>query len=216
MTRSASEVAMGRTKLAVLLSGSGTTLQNFLDRTASGELDAEVVSVVSSVPGAYGIERAKSACIAACVVDRKLFRGDAVFSDAVYKEVAPHAPDLVLLAGFIHLIRVPAAWIGRVMNVHPALIPSFCGKGYYYDYVHQKVLERGVKVTGCTVHFVDNEYDGGPIIIQKTTPVLDDDTVATLKARVQALEREAYPEAVELFCQGRLRIDGRRVRVSPG
>ncbi len=206
---------MRKTRLAVLLSGSGTTLQNFFDVIKSSGMPAEVAAVLSSAPKAYGLERARAEGVPAVVVDRRLFGDPNLFSAEIDKALSPFAPDLLLLAGFIHLFRIPAKWKNRVMNVHPALIPAFSGKGYYYDYVHEQVLSRGVKVTGCTVHFVDNEYDNGPIIVQKTTPVLDDDTVETLKARVQALEREAYPEAVRLFCEGRLEVDGRRVRVLP-
>jgi formyltetrahydrofolate-dependent phosphoribosylglycinamide formyltransferase len=201
--------------MAVLLSGGGTTLQNMLDRIEKGEIPADVVAVGSSIPGVFGLERARKAGVPEFMVDRSKFENSRSFSDAVWEKLRLFEPDLVILAGFIHLLRIPEEYIGRVMNVHPALIPAFCGKGYYYDFVHEQVLDRGVKVTGCTVHFVDNVYDNGPIIIQKTTPVYDDDSVGTVKERVQALEREAYPEAVTLFAQGRLRVEGKRVRILP-
>jgi formyltetrahydrofolate-dependent phosphoribosylglycinamide formyltransferase len=207
-------IDMKTTRIAVLLSGSGTTLQNLLDLIGQGKVPAEVVVVGSSIPGVFGLERAQKAEVPHFTVDRKAFPGTRAFSDALWEKLEAHDPDLVILAGFIHLLHVPDAFAGKVMNVHPALIPAFCGKGYYYDFVHEQVLDRGAKVTGCTVHFVDNVFDNGPIILQKTTPVHDDDTVESLKARVQALEREAYPEAVTLFAEGRLRIEGRRVFIA--
>jgi formyltetrahydrofolate-dependent phosphoribosylglycinamide formyltransferase len=204
---------MDKLKLGVLLSGSGTTLQNMMERIETGDVPAQVVAVGSSIPGVYGLERAEKAGIPLFTVYRKEFKASQAFSDAVWEAFKPYEPGLVILAGFIHLLRVPPDYLGKVMNVHPALIPAFCGKGYYYDFVHEQVLDRGVKVTGCTVHFVDNVYDNGPIIIQKTTPVRDDDTVDTVRERVQALEREAYPEAVRLFAEGKLEIAGRRVLI---
>ena len=119
------------------------------------------------------------------------------------------------MAGFMCLFRMPERFVGRAMNIHPALIPAFCGKGYYGHRVHKAALEYGVKVSGCTVHFADNEYDHGPIILQRVVAVLDDDTPDTLAARVFEQELEAYPEAIQLFAEGRLRIEGRKVRVSP-
>jgi formyltetrahydrofolate-dependent phosphoribosylglycinamide formyltransferase len=206
---------MGRIRLGVLLSGGGTTLQNMLDRIEKGEVPAEVAVVISSVPGVFGLARAEKAGVPGHTVDRKAYGSAEEFSRAVFDRLDEHEVDLVLLAGFIHLIRVPEKYEGRILNVHPALIPAFCGKGYYYDFVHEQVLERGVKVTGCTVHFVDNVFDNGPIVVQMTTPVHDDDTVASVKERVQALEREALPRAVKLFAEGRLRVEGRRVRILP-
>jgi len=175
--------------MAVLLSGSGRTLQNFIDLSDAGKLDAKVSVVISSRADAYGLERAKVRGIPAVTVAS---------------------------AGFMCLFRIPERFLGRAMNIHPALIPCFCGKGYYGHRVHEAVLEHGCKVSGCTVHFADNEYDNGPIIIQKTVPVLDDDTPDTLAARVFEKECEAYPEAVQLFAEGRLKIEGRRVRILPG
>ena len=123
--------------------------------------------------------------------------------------------DLVCLAGFLQLVLIPDDFAGRVLNIHPSLIPAFCGKGYHGRAVHEAVLAAGVKITGCTVHFADNEYDRGPIVLQRTVPVLDDDTADTLAARVFAAECEAYPEAIGLFADRRLHIEGRHVRVLP-
>ena len=199
--------------LAVLLSGSGRTLQNFTDRIRAGNLDARVSVVISSRADAYGLERAKAAGIPALTIASRNFRNFIRMSEAIIAELDKHPVDLVALAGFMCFFKVPDKLIGRVMNIHPALIPAFCGKGLYGRVVHEAVLEHGCKVTGCTVHFADNEYDHGPIIIQRTVPVLDDDTPESLADRVFQQECEAYPEAVQLFAEGRLKIEGRRVRI---
>ena len=202
-------------RLAVLLSGSGSTLQNLLDRIAAGTLPAQVVVVVASRSDAYGFERARLAGIPARVVARKEYADVERFNDALHAALEPYAADLVVLGGFLSLFQPRTRYAGRVMNIHPALIPAFCGAGFYGDKVHRAVLESGVRVSGCTVHFADDQYDHGPIILQGTVPVLDDDTPETLAARVHALERELYPEAIRLWALGRLRIEGRRVRILP-
>jgi formyltetrahydrofolate-dependent phosphoribosylglycinamide formyltransferase len=195
-------------RLAVLISGSGTTLQNFLDRIADGRLAARVVQVVASKAGVKGLERAKRAGVPAAVVERKQCGSVEEFSEKVFEHCRRAGADLVCLAGFLHLIRIPNDFIGRVMNIHPALIPAFCGKGMYGHHVHEAVIASGVKLSGCTVHFADNEYDHGPIIIQRAVPVLDDDTPDALAARVFVEECAAYPEAIRLFVEGRLKVDG--------
>jgi len=200
-------------RLAVLLSGGGTTLQNLLDRIADGRLAARVVLVVSNRADAYGLVRAEDARIPAFVVDRKQFGSREEFSRCIFDCVRQSHADLVCLAGFLQLLSIPDDFVGRVMNMHPALIPAFCGKGFYGHHVHEAVLSYGAKVSGCTVQFADNVYDHGPIILQRTVPVLDDDTPDTLAARVFEQECEAYPEAIRLFAEGRLRIEGRRVRI---
>lgn len=200
-------------KLAVLLSGGGTTLQNIIERIDAGELNARVVAVISSRQDAYGLRRAQDRAIDTHVVRRADFSSTSDFSERLTDTLKRYEPDLILLAGFMVLYRIPPEFEGKVMNIHPALIPSFCGKGFYGHHVHEAVIEHGVKVSGCTVHFVNNKYDQGPIILQKTVPVLDDDTPDTLAARVFKKECEAYPEAIGLFAQGRLQIDGCRVRV---
>jgi folate-dependent phosphoribosylglycinamide formyltransferase PurN len=136
-------------------------------------------------------------------------------SRALAAELDQWPVDLIAMAGFMCLFRMPDKFIGRAMNIHPALIPAFCGKGMYGRLVHEKVIESGCKITGCTVHFADNEYDHGPIILQKRVPVLDDDTPDSLADRVFQQECEAYPEAIQLFAEDRLRIEGRRVRILP-
>jgi formyltetrahydrofolate-dependent phosphoribosylglycinamide formyltransferase len=205
---------MRHTKLAVLLSGGGTTLENFFRKIAAGELDAEVVVVGSSREDAYGLVRAKDHGVRTFIVQSRRYKGQTeAFSAAIFEELGKYEFDLLLLAGFMCLLRIPDELDGRVMNIHPALIPAFCGEGLYGHLVHEAVLEYGTRLSGCTVHFADNVYDHGPIIVQKTVAVLDGDTAETLAARVFTKECEAYPEAVRLYGEGRLRIKGRRVRI---
>jgi formyltetrahydrofolate-dependent phosphoribosylglycinamide formyltransferase len=201
--------------LAVLLSGSGRTLQNFIDRIAAGKLDARIRVVISSRADAYGLERARRNGIPEVVVASRQYRNFDSMSRALAAELDKWPMDLIAMAGFMCLFRMPDKFIGRAMNIHPALIPAFCGKGMYGHLVHEKVIESGCKITGCTVHFADNEYDHGPIILQKRVPVLDDDTPDSLADRVFQQECEAYPEAIQLFAEDRLRIEGRRVRILP-
>ncbi len=201
-------------RLAVLLSGGGTTLQNILDRIESGALDAEVRIVVSSRPGVRGIERANAAGIDAAVVHRKQYEDGRSFNDALHAALDGYEIDLVVLAGFMSLFEPRDRFRNRVMNIHPALIPAFSGAGFYGHRVHEAVLAAGVRVSGCTVHLADDEYDHGPIITQKTVPVLDDDTPDSLAARVHLAENDAYPEAIRLWGDGRLRLDGNRIRIA--
>jgi formyltetrahydrofolate-dependent phosphoribosylglycinamide formyltransferase len=200
--------------LAVLVSGSGTTLQNLIDRIADGSLDAKIALVIGSKPDLLGLQRASDAKLMNFVVDRGDYTDVAAFSRQVFKLCDDAGVDLVCLGGWLCLLEIPPAYVGRVMNIHPALLPCFGGKGMYGQKVHQAVLDHGCKVSGCTVHFVDGQYDNGPIVLQRTCPVMGDDTPQTLAARVFEEEKLAYPEAIRLFASGRLRIDGRRVRVA--
>jgi len=202
-------------KLAVLASGGGTTLQNFIDRIAAGELDAQVKVVIASRPGIMAIHRAANAQIMSFVVDRKRYSCVEAFSQEVFRLCDDAGVELVCLAGWLCLLALPAQYRGRAMNIHPALLPSFGGRGLFGHHVHQAVLDHGCKVSGCTVHFVDEQYDNGPIIVQRTCPVMDDDTPETLAARVFEQENLAYPEAIRLFHQNRLKTDGRRVHILP-
>jgi len=203
----------GLVRLAVLLSGSGTTLQNLIDKIADGRLPATIVVVVASRADAGGLERARRAGIPAIVVARKQFPDIDQFNDALHAELQRYDLDLVVLAGFLSPFQLRSRYAGRVLNIHPALIPAFCGPGFYGEKVHRAVLDSGVKVSGCTIHFADDEYDHGPIVLQGVVPVLDDDTPATLAARVHEKENELYPEAIRLWADGRLQIVGRRVRI---
>jgi phosphoribosylglycinamide formyltransferase-1 len=200
-------------RLAVLLSGGGTTLQNLLDRCADGRLPARVVLVISSRPDAFGLERARRAGVETGVVSRKEAGSREEFSRRIFDHCRQAQAELVCLAGFMQLLQIPDDFLGRVMNIHPALIPAFCGKGYFGQHVHEAVLAYGAKVSGCTVHFADNQYDHGPIILQRIVPVLDDDTAPALAARVHEQENQAYPEAIRLFAEGKLRIAGRWVQI---
>jgi len=202
-------------RIAVLLSGSGTTLENLLEQRAKGLLDADVAAVLSSKPDAYGLERARKHGIPAHSLDRRAFADETAFQDALHAILDSVQPDLVVLAGFLSRFELRGRYEGRTLNLHPALIPAFCGKGFYGARVHRAVLEYGVKLSGATVHFCDEEYDTGPIVLQKAVPVLDDDTPETLAERVHEAECEIYPQAIQLFAESRLRIDGRRVRVLP-
>ena len=204
-----------RLRLAVLLSGSGTTLQNFNDLIAAGRLAAEIVLVVSSRKDAFGLERARQAGIPAAVLRPRDFKGQAEFTSAVFGRVEQARAELVLFAGFMVKLGIPKRWTNRVMNVHPALLPAFGGQGMYGHFVHEAVLAAGCKVTGATVHLVDNEYDRGPIVLQRAVEVRAEDTPDTLAARVQAAERELYPQAVSLYAAGQLSVCGGRVQVLP-
>jgi formyltetrahydrofolate-dependent phosphoribosylglycinamide formyltransferase len=199
-------------RIAVLLSGSGTSLENLLERIDEGNVPGEVCVVVASKANAFGLERARRREIPALAVSRKEHPDVVGFNDALHSALAPHEPELVLLLGFLSPFETRGRYDGRALNVHPALIPAFCGKGFYGHRVHEAVLAAGVKLSGATVHFVDSEYDHGPIVLQEAVEVRDDDTPETLAARVQQVERRLVPEAVRLFAAGRLHIDGRRVR----
>ncbi len=203
-------------RVAVLLSGTGRSLENLLTRIADGELPVTIVAVVADREGARGIDIAKAANIPTyTILPRDYDWVMEEFSKAVTYELESHEPDLVVMAGFLSLYKIPDTLEQRVMNIHPSLIPAFAGKGYYTSRVHEAAIARGVRVSGCTVHFANNEYDQGPIILQEVVPVLADDTPSTLAARIFEKECEAYPTAIRLFAEGRLRIDGQRVHILP-
>jgi phosphoribosylglycinamide formyltransferase 1 len=206
---------MAKIRLAVFLSGSGTTLQNIVDCIRAGTLDASVELVIGSKPGLKGIERAEAAGLHNVVVRRKEYPDVPSFSRDVFAHVEAAKPDLICLAGWLCLLDIPQQWQGKLLNIHPALLPSFGGKGMYGHHAHEAVINYGCKVSGCSVHFVDQTYDTGPIIVQRTCPVLEDDTPDTLAARVFEQEKLAYPEAIRLFQAGRLQLEGRRVRILP-
>ncbi len=206
---------MAPLRIAVLLSGEGTSLENLCDRIDAGALPARVVLVISSRASAGGVARARRRGIPALVVPRKEIPNVATFNDRLHAALAEHDVDLVALLGFLSPFEPRARFANRALNVHPALIPAFCGHGFYGHRVHEAVLAAGVKLSGATVHFVDDEYDHGPIVLQEAVPVLDDDTADTLAARVVAVERRLVPEAIGLFAAGRLAVEGRRVRILP-
>lgn len=199
--------------LTVLISGGGTTLANLAAEVAAGRLDARIRRVVCSKEDAAGIEKSRQTGFDTVVLPRRRFCSHDAFGEAVTAAVSESVCDLVLMAGFTHLWLIPEPWLGKVMNIHPALIPSFCGRGLHGMRVHRAVIASGVKISGCTVHFADNEYDHGPIILQRPVPVEFDDTPETLQERVFAEECIAYPLAVRRFAEGRLEIVGSRVKV---
>lgn len=203
------------TKIAVLVSGSGTNLQALIDAKSNGLIPSGDISLVlSSAPDAYALTRAKEHNILTTVIERKEYCDREAFTEAILNELQRHKIDLVVLAGFLYILSpvFTRHFENRVINVHPSLIPSFCGDGYYGLRVHEKVLEYGVKLTSATVHFVNEETDAGPIILQKAVPVNSDDTPQTLQQRVmEQAEWVILPQAVNLFCEGCLRVEGRHV-----
>lgn len=207
--------AMASLRIAVLLSGAGTSLENLCEQIDAGRVPAEVALVISSKPNARGLARARRRGIPAIAIPRKQHPDVGTFNDALHAELARHDVDLVAMLGFLSPFETRGIWTGRVVNVHPALIPAFSGKGFYGHYVHEAVREAGVKVTGATVHFADDEYDHGPILLQEAIAVEDDDTPDTIAAKVQAIERKLIPEAIRLIATGRIVIDGRHVRIKP-
>lgn len=198
--------------IAVLISGGGTTLRNLIERVHAAALPVDIRLVVSSAPGSRGLEYAARAGIPAEVFERSAFGDQGSFSRAVFDRCRAGGAQVVVMGGFLKRLTIPDDYTNRVTNIHPALIPAFCGKGMYGHRVHEAALEYGVKLSGCTVHFADNEYDHGPVILQKAVPVLDADTPDTLAARVFEAECEAYPEALRLLAEGRISVEGRRVR----
>lgn len=200
--------------LAVLISGGGTTLRNLIERIAEGRLDAVIKLVVSSSPTAAGLQFARDANIPSVVVEKTKGIEAETYREAVFGPCRKAGVALVCMGGFLKHLLIPDDFANRVINIHPALIPAFCGKGFYGERVHRAVLEEGAKESGCTVHFVDDQYDHGPIILRRSVPVLDQDTPATLQARVFEQECEALPEAIQLFAQGRLQVEGQKVVIS--
>ncbi len=188
--------------LGVLLSGGGRTLQNLMDRIADRSLNAKIDVVLSSDPGAFGLERARKAGLPDVVVARKPYKDAESYSLAVTEALERHPIDLVIMAGFIHLYLFPPPWAGRVLNIHPALLPEFGGKGFYGHHVHEAVLKSGAKESGCTAHFADHRYDTGAIILQRRVPVLPGDSPEALAERVFQAECEAYPEAIRRVAAG--------------
>lgn len=206
---------MKKAKIAVLVSGGGTNLQALLDAQARGELGGgEITAVISTKAGVYALERAAKAGVPGYVIPRKDFDSNRSMTVAMVEKLRELEIDLVVLAGCMVIFtqELVQAYPNAIMNVHPALIPSFCGEGFYGLHVHEAALAYGVKLSGATVHFVSEQCDGGPIIAQKSVAVLEGDTPETLQRRImEEAEWKILPEAVALFCQGRLRVEGRTV-----
>ena len=205
------------TNIAVFVSGGGTNLQALIDAQQRGELgNGKITLVVSSKPDAYALERAKNNDIPTAVLPRKEYDSIGAYSRALVETVKAAGIDLIVLAGFMTIIdeQVYESYPNRILNVHPALIPSFCGKGYYGLRVHEAALEKGVKVSGATVHIVTPECDAGPIVLQKAVEVLNDDTPETLQKRImEQAEWKILPEAVRLFCENKISIVNNKVYI---
>ena len=197
--------------IAVLVSGGGRSLENLAQQIAAGALDARIALVLSNRVDAFALERARRLGLEAVALPHGDFAGAEDFSRAVFREVEARGCELVVLAGFLRLLLLPQDWVGRVLNIHPALLPAFGGKGYYGERVHRAVLAAGVPETGCTVHYVTNEYDAGPIVLQRRIAVQPGETAESLAARVFEQEQIALPEACRLHLSGAVRLAGDRV-----
>lgn len=199
--------------LVVMVSGGGSNLQALLDACADGRIPAKVTGVISSKPDVFALERARLAGIPSIVITPRSFDNQKSHDEAVVNAINAFGGQAVVLAGYMSILGPYLVNKYPIINIHPALIPSFCGKGYYGRRVHAAVLEHGAKVSGATVHFVDEGTDTGPIIMQKCVSVLDDDTPESLAARILVVEHEILVKSVALLCEGRLQINGRRVKI---
>lgn len=204
-------------RIAVLVSGGGTNLQALIDAQGRGEIpDGQIAAVISSSPDAFALERAKKAGIPGYVIDRKAFASNQAMTVALTQQLKELDIGLVVLAGFLYILtpELIDAYPNAILNVHPALIPSFCGEGFYGLHVHEAALAYGVKVTGATVHFVSEDCDGGPIVLQQAVPIEEGDTPEILQRRVmEQAEWKILPRAVALFCAGKLRVESRIVHI---
>ena len=203
------------TRIAVLCSGGGSNLQAIIDAVEAGKIDGEIVLVIANASKAYALERAKNHGIPAMFISKKQAGSTEAFNDQILAELQKAKAELVVLAGYLPIVgsQIVRAYEHRIINIHPALIPSFCGVGMYGHYVHEAVLAYGAKISGATTHFVDEQVDHGGVIMQRSVPVLEGDTPETLAARVLTVEHEILPESVRLFCAGKLGVDGRHVHV---
>ena len=206
---------MASLPIAVLISGGGTTLRNLLEYRDAGKLDADFRLVISSKASAFGLTYARDASIATEVISKRSFESSDAHSAAVFQMMRDRGVQLVVMGGYLDYLPIPDDFTNRVVNIHPSLIPAFSGHGFYGLRVHQAVLDYGAKLSGCTVHFVDNQFDHGPIIAQRACPVTHDDSAESLQARVFELECALYPETVQAIAEGRVSASGRQVRVSP-
>ncbi len=188
---------------------------NFVDRIQDGSLYAKIPLVIASRADCAGVARAQDAGLTCVTVVRRDFDSITSFSDAIFSQMRDHQIDLVVMAGFLCLLEIPEGFEHRVLNIHPSLIPAFCGQGYHGSRVHEAVLERGVRVSGCTVHFADNQYDHGPIVVQRSVDIADGTSPAELATQVFEQEQIAYPEAIRRVMSGRLRIEGQRTVLLP-
>ncbi|SHJ68039.1 formyltetrahydrofolate-dependent phosphoribosylglycinamide formyltransferase [Geosporobacter subterraneus DSM 17957] len=209
---------MSKIRIAVLVSGGGTNLQAVIDQIERGNIPAVIEMVISNRKDAYALERARRHGIESIYIGSKNFPNLKERNYRLEKILEERKIDLIILAGYMQILEghIIEKYRNRIINIHPSLIPSFCGQGFYGEYVHRAVLEYGVKLTGATVHFVDEGADTGPVILQKAVEVQEEDTVESLAKRVLTLEHELLPLAVKLFAEGRLMVEGRKVRIKGG
>ncbi|OGO78356.1 MAG: phosphoribosylglycinamide formyltransferase [Clostridiales bacterium GWB2_37_7] len=206
---------MPKLKIAVFVSGSGSNLQALIDAVNAGIIKGQIEIVISDRPDAYALQRAEEQGIPALCIDKKARRDEASFGLQLMSCLASVKPDLIILAGFLSILpsKFVEEYQGKIINIHPSLIPAFCGKGYYGEKVHRGVIEYGVKISGATVHFVDENTDTGPIILQQAVEVTADDTPETLAKKILPIEHKLIVKAAELFCDKRLQLDGRKVKI---
>ena len=206
---------MPQVNIGVLVSGNGTNLQSLIDNINAGNINAKIKVVISDRINAYGLIRAEGCGIDTVYVGRKNFKDEKEFNRAIIYELNKRNVQLVVLAGYLKILsgEFINEYKNKIINIHPSLIPSFCGRGYYGEKVHKAILDYGAKVTGATVHFVNEEADAGPIILQRPVMVDEADTVDSLKNKVLKTEHKLLPEAVRLFCEGRITVDGRKVTI---
>jgi phosphoribosylglycinamide formyltransferase-1 len=200
-------------KIGVLISGGGTNLQSIIDNIESGNINGEIKLIISNKKEAYGLIRGKNAGVESIFLDRRSFHSEEEYNLELIRLFKERDIELIILAGYLKVLsrEFIQEFTGRIINIHPSLIPSFCGKGYYGEKVHQSVLDYGVKITGATVHFVDEDTDTGPIILQDIVHVDSEDTTRSLKEKVLNIEHKLLVQAVKLYCEGRIKIEGRKV-----
>ncbi|RKD29037.1 phosphoribosylglycinamide formyltransferase [Thermohalobacter berrensis] len=206
---------MSLVKIGVLISGSGTNLQSIIDNIKLGKINGKISIVISNKKEAYGLTRAKKNGIDSLFLDRKQFDSHLDYDKAIIEEFKKRGVELVVLAGYLKILtkEFVKEFRNKIINIHPSLIPSFCGKGYYGSHVHKAALEYGVKISGATVHFVDEGTDTGPIILQESVRLDESETVDSLREKVLKIEHKLLPEAIGLYCEGKLKVEGRKVRI---
>lgn len=206
---------MPQVKIGVLISGSGTNLQSLIDNIENENINGKITVVISNKKDAYGLERARQKNIDTVYVNYKDYESFDKFNDAIIEELKSYGVELVVLAGYLKILtsKFIEEYSNRIINIHPSLIPSFCGKGYYGIKIHEEVINYGVKLSGATVHFVDEGADTGPIIIQEAVDVCYDDTAEALQKKILKIEHKILPLAVKYYCEGRIQINGRKVKI---
>ncbi|MDW5298951.1 MAG: phosphoribosylglycinamide formyltransferase [Sedimentibacter sp.] len=207
---------MPQLKIGVLISGSGTNLQSIIDNVEKGEINGKITVVISNKSDAYGLERARQHNIDAVFVNHKEYENFEMYNDAVIEELEKHGVELIVLAGYLKILsgNFIEKYRNKIINIHPSLIPSFCGKGYYGLKVHEAAVNYGVKLSGATVHFVDEQADTGPIIMQESVEVDYDDSAETLQKKILKIEHKILPLSVKYYCDGKIEVVGRKVKIN--